>query len=112
MCPSHSDGASMAPEPPSGLRVRVREGMVLPPGPSRSHLQGRDGPSSGPSQSHLQEETRLPELPKIAVAVALARVMVRGPVFAAHVEDEWVTNAGKEAICAVRGCPVGACSPA
>ena len=70
--------------------------MVLPPGPPRSHLQ---------------EEAGLPELSEVAVAVALARVMVRGPVFAAHVEDEWVANAGKK-IRAVRGCPVGACSPA
>lgn len=91
--PSRPDGASVAPEPPSGLRVRVREGMVLPPGPPRSHLQ---------------EEAGLPELPEVAVAVALARVMVRGPVFAAHVEDEWVANAGRKAIRAVReGVPWG-----
>ena len=63
-------------------------------------------------RSHLQEEARLSELPEITVAVALARVMVRGPVFAAHVEDEWVANAGKKSIRAVRGCPGGACSPA
>lgn len=67
--------------------------MVLPPGPPRSHLQ---------------EEAGLPELPEVAVAVALARVMVRGPVFAAHVEDEWVANAGRKAIRAVReGVPWG-----
>ena len=85
--PSRPDGASVAPEPPSGLRLRVREGIVLPLGPPRSHLQ---------------EEAGLPELPEVAVAVALARVMVRGPVFAAHVEDEWVANAGRKAIRAVR----------
>lgn len=58
-----------------------------------------------PPRSHLQEEARLSELPEITVAVALARVMVRGPVFAAHVEDEWVANAGKKSIRAMRGCP-------
>lgn len=60
-----------------------------------------------PPGTHLQEEARLPELPEVTVAVALARVMVGGPVFAAHVEDEWIANAEKEARHAVRGCLEG-----
>lgn len=94
------------------LGLGLGKGWSFLQGPSQSHLQEGDRSLPlGPSV-YLQEKTRLPELPKIAVAVAAMQIMVRGPVFAAHVEDEWVTNAGKEAICAVRGCPVGARSPA
>lgn len=42
---------------------------------------------------YLQEEARLPQLPEVPVAVALAGVMVGGPVFAAQVENEWIADA-------------------
>lgn len=44
----------------------------------------------------LQEEAGLPELPKVPIAVALARIMVRRPVFAAHVENEGIADAERE----------------
>ena len=46
--------------------------------------------------AYLEEEAGLPELPEVIVAVAFARVMVGGPVFAAHVENEWVADAGRK----------------
>lgn len=53
--------------------------------------------------AYLQEEACLMELPEVTIAVALARVMVAGPVFAAQVENEWVADAEKEVRRAVRG---------
>ena len=39
--------------------------------------------------------------------MSLARVVVGGPVFAAHVENEWIADAEKETRHAVRGCLEG-----
>lgn len=43
------------------------------------------------------------ELPEVTIAVALARVLVAGPVFAAQVENKWVADAEKEVRHEVRG---------
>lgn len=50
--------------------------------------------SQSPS-AHLQEKAGLPELSEVAVGIALAGVVVRGPVFAAHVENEGIADAEK-----------------
>lgn len=46
--------------------------------------------------TNLKEKAGLPELSEVTVGMALAGVMVRGPVFAAHVENEGVTDTEKE----------------
>lgn len=77
VCPSHLEA----------LEQLSQEGMAVPlPAP----------------EAHLQEEACQPELPDFTIAVTLAQVMVRGPVFAAHVENEWIADAEKETRHAVR----------
>lgn len=46
--------------------------------------------------TNLKEKAGLPELSKVTVGMALAGVMVRGPVFAAHVENERIADTEKE----------------
>lgn len=80
--------------------------------PLRGHPWHLDRPSPlALPEANLQEEARLPELPEVPVAVALAGVMVGGPVFAAQVENEWVTDAERTRRHEVRGCPVGSSRP-
>lgn len=50
--------------------------------------------SQSPS-AHLQEKAGLPELSEVTVGIVLAGVVVRGPVFAAHVENEGIADAEK-----------------
>lgn len=71
---------------------------------------GQSAPLALPTV-YLQEEARLPQLPEVPVAVALAGVMVGGPVFAAQVENEWITDAEKTRRHAVRGFPGGSSLP-
>lgn len=54
--------------------------------------------------TNLQEEAGLPELPEVTVGIALAGVVVRGPVFAAHVENEGIADAEKETRYVVHPC--------
>lgn len=68
--------------------------------------------------AHLQEKAGLPELSEVTVGIALAGVVVRGPVFAAHVENEGIADAEKGRRYVVLGSSYplpstgGECSPA
>lgn len=46
--------------------------------------------------TNLQEKAGWPEHSEVTVGMALAGVMVRGPVFAAHVENEGIADAERE----------------